>query len=244
MAYQDRIDAALALIDQHNAANGLLNDRFPGYVDKYSFVLTLKAAGAVAEDDLRNYLSREKICKFLFQCTTPAKFGVGDGTAVEPVVLAAKVTEALKGNKEVEDTPKPESETHYVSSKKAHRMSHRELVENFDPEEPDSPVATRLKSLSKREAFIVFSQGSTVDVEPTMKLLSEIKAGHKGRKVVDVDGTPKKVYKLGEMPEAFAEENPLYPSRPLRPDGTCDQLNRSWAGVPPGSSPIPAGHAQ
>jgi len=229
MAYQDRIDAALALIGQHNAANGLLNDKFPGYVDEEKFVRILKAAGAVTEEDLRNYISREKVCKFLVQCT----YVVIPEESVEPIVLAAKVTEALKGNKEAETVQTPEkNEGNYVSSKKAHRMSHRELVENFDPEEPDSPVATRLKSLSKGEPFVVYSDGRIIDVETTLKILTEIKAGHKGRTVIDVKGTPKKVYHLGEMPEAYAEENPLYPGRPLRPDGTCDQLNRSWAGVP------------
>ena len=233
MAYQNRIDAALALIDQHNAANGVEKEvKTPGHVDKEKFVRTLKAAGAVTEEDLRNFISREKVCKFLSQCT----FTVIPSEAVEPVVLAAKVTEALKGNKEAEAVQLPETkdggEGKYISSKKAHRLSHRELVENFDPEELDSPVATRLKSLSKGEPFVVYSDGRIVDVETTLKILSEIKAGHKGRTVIDVKGLPKKVYHLGEMPEAYAEENPLYPGRPLRPDGTCDQLNRSWAGVP------------
>jgi hypothetical protein len=37
---------------------------------------------------------------------------------------------------------------------------------------------------------------------------------------------------VGELPENYADENPLYRGRPLRPDGTCDQTNRSWEGVP------------
>ena len=37
---------------------------------------------------------------------------------------------------------------------------------------------------------------------------------------------------MGELPDAIADENPLYKGRPLRPDGTCDQTGRSWDGIP------------
>jgi hypothetical protein len=46
-----------------------------------------------------------------------------------------------------------------------------------------------------------------------------------------VDGVMKPLYRVGEKPDNLVDENPLYPGRALRPDGTCDQLNRSWAGV-------------
>jgi hypothetical protein len=80
----------------------------------------------------------------------------------------------------------------------------------------------------------------TLDIDATYTLVDEIKKGYPARvaakgevwAIVDVRGTPKPAYPMGYLPENFAEENPLYSGRPLRPDGTCDQTNRSWAGVP------------
>ena len=37
---------------------------------------------------------------------------------------------------------------------------------------------------------------------------------------------------FGDKKKEMVDENPIYAGRPLRPDGTCDQLNRSWEGVP------------
>jgi len=112
-------------------------------------------------------------------------------------------------------------------------MTPRELVEVYDPEEPESAVGKRLKDISKGQPFIVFAEGRMIDVETTYKLLSELKAGYpEGRKDIDVGGKTKKVYNLGYLPENYADENPLYPGRALRIDNTCDQTGRSWEGVP------------
>jgi hypothetical protein len=110
-------------------------------------------------------------------------------------------------------------------------MTPRELVEAFDPEDYSNPVGQRLAAVSKGEKFIVYSDARLVDVETTFKLLNEIKSGYPGRDDVDVNGAIKKVYRLGELPENYADENPLYRDRPLRPDGTCDQTGRSWEGI-------------
>ncbi len=65
----------------------------------------------------------------------------------------------------------------------------------------------------------------------THKLLTELKFGLKGRSDIVVHNEIKKVFKIGELNDNFADENPLYHNRPLRPDGTCDQTGRSWDGV-------------
>lgn len=224
MSYQEKIAAALAAINAHNVANGAES---AARVDDQKFAQSVIATGAITEDDLRDYLSREKVLKILVSC-------LPEGSTVEPSVLAAKVTDVLRGKKESDAvSATDDGGGKYVSSKKAHRMSHRELIECFDPDELDSPVAVRLRALSKGEPFLVYSQGRTVNIDVSVGLLAEIKAGHSGRTIVTVNGDPKEVYRIGELPAecAEAEENPLYINRPLRPDGTCDQLNRSWAGV-------------
>lgn len=110
-------------------------------------------------------------------------------------------------------------------------MSLEQLISVFDPEDTDSAVGKRLSSISKGQKFIVYSDGRAIDVPNTLKLLQEIKRGFNGREDLDVDGTIKKVYRIGDLPDNYVDENPLYRDRPLRPDGTCDQLGRSWEGI-------------
>lgn len=211
MSYQEKIDAILAIIREHNDAVGKDN---PGYVDEEKFIKSLKAFGATSEQDLSS-LSWEKITDLLVPSTI-------EGNVIKPEGLARKISKNWRGSK-TEESSAPV----YVSSKKATRMSPRELLEAFDPEEPDSAAGKRLKSLSKNQPFLIYKQGRIVDVNASLTLLMEVKQGYPARQVYE----QKKVYAIGELPEAYAEENPLYPGRPLRPDGSCDQLNRSWDGI-------------
>ncbi len=215
MAYQDKIDAALALVREHNDVVG--DGNTPGHVDENKFVQGLKAFGATSEDDLSS-LSWEKITDLLVPATT--------GVQIKPEGLARKIAKSWRGEgiEPKEDAATPV----YVSDKKAGRMTPRELLEAFDPEEPGSAVGKRLKSLSKGQPFLVYQQGRIVDVDASHTLLMEVKQGYPPRATF----ASKRVFKIGDLPEAYAEENPLYPRRPLRPDGSCDQLNRSWAGIP------------
>jgi len=50
-------------------------------------------------------------------------------------------------------------------------------------------------------------------------------------KTAFVSNRPFPVYRLGERLDAYADMNPLYPSRPLRSGEECDQTGRSWLGV-------------
>lgn len=215
--YQDKIDAAIALI---KLQNDVIGQGKAGYIDVEKFTNLLKAYGAVTEDDLKK-LSWENILDILNPAFDPKP-------EVLPKLLAEKLANIFRdktGEYVSEDKKRP------VSSKKAERMTPRELVECFDPEESDSPIGMRLKSISRGEPFIVFAQGRLLDIESTFKLLMEVKQGYSGVVTTNVNGNIKPVYKLGQLPDAYAEENPLYPGRPLRPDGTCDQTGRSWAGV-------------
>ncbi len=112
-------------------------------------------------------------------------------------------------------------------------MTLEELVRAFDPEDSSNPVGIRLKRYVGDNPFIVYDAGRTVNVDITLQLLKEVKEGYPCRKIFEVGESIKEVYSLGDLPDNFADENPLYPGRPLRPDGSCDQLNRSWQGVCP-----------
>lgn len=221
MSVQDKFDASLAIVNEHNTAVG--GDGKPGYINPETFISCIKASGGTSEERLKSF-SYEDILSCL-----PAVAVSGMSNTVKPVALAKDIAKVFRGNSD----KNPPDEKRPVGSKKAEKMTPKELVESYDPDESDNSVGKRLKDISRGEAFVVFADNNnTVDVETTLKLLLEVKGGYKGRKDIDVGGTIKAVYKVGDKVDAYADENPLYPSRPLRPDGTCDQTGRSWEGVP------------
>ena len=211
MTVVEMFDAALAVINEHNSVVGQGN---PGYLDPKQFTDCIKAAGGTTVDRLKS-LSYEDI----LACMPEAK--------VKPIALAKDIAKIFRGKEDATST----HDARPISAKKADRMSLRELVEAYDPEEADNPVGKRLREISKGEKFIVFVNGRTVDVETTLKLLQEIKQGFPGRDSIEVGSEVKEIHTLGDLPDNFVDENPLYRQRPLRPDGTCDQTNRSWNGV-------------
>jgi hypothetical protein len=214
MSLQEKFDSALALVNSHNNAIG---ENKPGFVNPEQFIDCIKASGGTTEDRLKGF-SYEDILNCLPSNTNPA------GVTIKPIYLAKDIAKVFRDKVEEEKRP--------VGNKKADRMTLKELIENFDPEDFDNAVAKRLREIVKDNKFIVYSSGRTVDIETTSKLLTEIKNGFGGLDNIDVKGQTKKVYKLGELPNFLADENPLYPNRKLRPDGTCDQTGRSWEDVP------------
>lgn len=216
MSYNDRIQAAQTLVEQHNEAIGGKDN--PGFINSDSFFACIKASGGTSEDRLSS-LSHEDI----LACMPGMQI---NGVEVKPRALAKEIANVFRSNQGAKEEKRP------VSGKKADKMTLRELVEALDPEDSSNSVGQRLATISKNQPFIVYLDGRLVDVESTFKLIQEIKGGYPGREDFDVGGTIKKVYRLGDLPENYADENPLYRDRPLRPDGTCDQTGRSWEGVP------------
>jgi len=208
MGIIEKFQAVLSIIEEHNSAIGGKDK--PGYVDPSGFEDSIKIIGGTSESRLKR-LSYEDI----LQCLP------GSGQ-LKPVALAKEIAAVFRGN---DDTKRPIS-THRVSF-----MNPEELIKAFDPEEYTNAVGKRLKDMSRGEAFIVFESGRIVDVDISMKLLKEVKQGYRGRDKVSVNGDIKPVYRVGQLPDAYADENPLYRNRPLRPDGTCDQTGRSWDGI-------------
>lgn len=210
MSYNDRIQAVQSAIDQHNEAVG--GEGKPGFINSEQFFQCVKATGGTSEERL-SALSHEDILACM-----------PEFNGVKPRVLAKEIANLFR-SKQVLDEKRP------ISGKKADKMTVKELVEAFDPEDSSNSIGKRLKEVSKGHKFIVYSEGRMVDLESTYKLLMEIKGGFPGREDFEVNGVIKKVYSIGEVPENYAEENPIYANRPLRPDGTCDQTGRSWEGI-------------
>lgn len=214
MSYESRIESVRALIKEHNEV--VTNKANIVNVD--GFIEYIKSSGGTSEERLLQ-VSHEDILEFLPEMSLGGKF-------VKPRILAKSIADIFRKKESTDNTEKRP-----ISAKKVDRMTLRELVEAFDPEDYSNSVGVRLSQISKKEPFIVYLNGRTVDVITTLKLLEEVKQGYSGRTDIDVNGNIKKVYRIGELPENYVDENPLYRNRPLRPDGTCDQTGRSWEGV-------------
>lgn len=107
------------------------------------------------------------------------------------------------------------------------RMTNKELVTAYDPNEPDSLVAERLKRKSGDKAFLVWIDGTVLpNVAASVECLEELIAGYDPRPSMIVEGQVCRVMRIGEHPNVWVDANPMNITEPLRTDGT------SAAGIP------------
>lgn len=220
MSFESKIVQVTELINNHNKSFPIeIPDKghgpsiIEGYVEVMGFIRKIKLMGATTEDHLKRFSYEE-----ILECLPKS-----DG--VKPVFLAKDIAKIFRGNDDKEES-KP------ISSKSAEKMTPQMLVAHFDPYDPDNAVGKRLSSMSKGEPFVVLTNTNQVNQEVTIELLAEIRKCYEGRAFyTSKDGTVYPVYRVGEVPDNFADENPIFAGRPLRPDGTCDQTGRSWEGV-------------
>lgn len=202
MTYDDKVERARVLVAQHNEA---VED--DSKVDFDSFLRELKKSGGTSEDRL-------SACSF----EDLEAMGL-------PKLLARDIGRVFRGTQET-------GRKAYITAARAGTMSVGDLLAQYDPREADNPVGKRLAEISKGHPAVVFNDDGTVNIAQSTILFNEIREGFPPRNTVVVEGIPQPVYHVGERPDQFADENPLYPGRVLRPNGDCDQTNRSWDGVP------------
>ena len=203
MSYDTKIQAVREIVEKHNA---VVADK--GKVVFDNFLKALQEQGGTTEEAIKS-CSYEDL----------QKMGL-------PVLIAKQAAKQFRS-----DENGKEQTVAYVSEKKAQQLTPKELLERFDPKDPDSTVAKRLKSLSRSKPFIVFNDGS-VNVPVSTQLLQEIRDDFPPREnFVDENNEVYEIYAIGQKPNAYASKNPLFSRRILRPDGTCDQTNRSWEGI-------------
>jgi hypothetical protein len=213
MSYEEKLDAARKLIEEHNS---ILGEKSNDKINLEDFIKFIKIAGGTSEERLKGFSYED-----ILTCMPPNYSEFSTPRTVKPFALAKDIAKIFRGKEEVK------TDAHPVSAKKVERMSLAELVAAYDPADSDNAVGKRLKEVCKGEKFIVFANGHTIDTVTTLKLLQELKQGYPGRN--EIDG--KEVHHVGVLPDNYVDENPLYKNRPLRPDGTCDQIGRSWEGV-------------
>ena len=216
MGTEEKFSAVLSIIEEHNSAVG--GPGSPGFIDQDAFVKEVKIVGGTSESRLKRFSYED-----ILACMRPAISAVGGVRPTPPTVLAKEIASIFRGK--TDDKPRP------VGSNRANRMTVDELVRALDPEDHTNAVGRRLKNMSRGEPFVVFGSGRIVDNDATIQLLEEVKQGYDGRETFQTSDGIKQVYKVGSLPDTYADENPLYPGRALRPDGACDQTGRSWDGV-------------
>ena len=203
MSYKEKIEKARTIIEAHNANC----DDDKSKVNADEFIKKLKAEGGTSDEAISS-------------CSFEDLGGMG-----LPKLLAKQVAQIFRGKDSGSRRP-------MLSATRVDSMSVKGLLEHYDPREPTNKVGTRLVKISKGKRCIVFTPDGKVDVEASEVLVNEVRDGFPERpNYTSGTGAPRKLYRVGERPGQYANENPCYPGRMLRPDGTCDQTNRSWNGV-------------
>jgi hypothetical protein len=175
-------------------------------VEFETFLANLQNAGGTTDEALK-YCTWEDL----------EKFGL-------PTLIAKQVANVFR-------TKEDGAERKAISEKKAQLMTPSELLTHYDPRNWDTFVGKRLKEIVGSKRCLVYNGDGSVNVSVSAKLVEEIRDGFDERDIMLVDDHPYKVYQIGERPDQFAFENPLYPGTLLRPDETCDKTNLCWAGV-------------
>lgn len=122
-----------------------------------------------------------------------------------------------------------------ITEMRATAMSADDLLTNYDPEGERNPAVTRrLKELAGDACFIRIKDDGSVDVLASVAYLREVRRGFTNREWVrDRDSNLMvKLYKAGERPVEFSDENPLYPGHVLKDGEVCSLTDRSWKNVP------------
>jgi hypothetical protein len=202
MSVKDKIAQVLALIEKHNTQVEDQADK----VNVDEFQRKLKNFGGTTEEALS-----ESKWEDLENCGLPR-------------FLARKAAEIFR------TAAAPDYSQ--LKPKTAEKMSVLYLLQEYEPSNPDSVAAKELKKRSYGKKFVAISPGGKVHAEASNKLFTETVFKHfPERDTYEVDGDDFRVYAIGEgSPETF-DESPIFKGRALRPDGTDDQLNRSWDGV-------------
>lgn len=203
MSYDSKIAAVRSLLEQHNSQVSDESQK----IEIDDFFDCLKSQGGTTEDALRASTWEDiENCKI-------------------PRILARQIASIFRSKDEKEESQG------YVKPSKAKAMSNRQLIEAYNPTEPDNPVAKELVRRAKGNQFLVIIDGK-VKVSESEDLLAELKLGHEPRETYFVDGVPRPVYKVGERPDNLVDVNPLFPNEVLRPHGDCVNINKSWQSIP------------
>jgi hypothetical protein len=205
MSYQKKLDSAIALIEEHNSKSSVK-------VNVIEFKEKLITLGGTTEDLLKEMKFED----------------IGDNNV--PVLLARRIARIFRTDIS-KDEDIDDGSGRVVSLKKADQMTYRDLLGNYNPADPESYVGKRLKRLSQGQPFIVYDNTGKVIVEQSFDLLTDVINGRPGIDTIMLSDIPWAVYRVGERPNHYFDENPLIPGSPLRSGETCEETKESWKDI-------------
>lgn len=129
-----------------------------------------------------------------------------------------------------ESTTSPRAAPRRRTKISAENARDEELVAEYDPDDPQSPVALRLAERSKGQPVLVFDQTGAYQPQATIKVLKEILAGDPPRSHIDFNGTLVGVWKVGTSPGNLIGLHPIDGTE-LRSDGTGVSDGLHWLGL-------------
>jgi len=203
MSFDSKIQSARQVIDEHNSTVDA-----PDKIDFDNFLQSLRKLGGTSEQTLKAVSWED-----LQSCGIPK---------IMARSLAHMFRQADNGSTK---------KSGYVSERKANGMDARGLLERYNPKDVKNAVGKRLKERSEGKCFIIFDNDGKVVVEESAKLLEDLENNLPEVDRAFVGGRPTATYRVGDRPDSYANENPIYPGRSLRSGETCDQTGRSWDGV-------------
>lgn len=139
-----------------------------------------------------------------------------------PRILARQIANAIFRKEEVK-----------LTNDSVANMSFTELFQNYDPTgQRNGQVLERLRTIAKTLPCVVFDSNGQVDVATSTLLLTDLTMNLTPLTSIVVAGELREVYKIGEVPNLYLDENPLRPGSPLRRNGECPETGLSWTSIP------------
>lgn len=206
MSFQDKLNSIVSFFDDYNSSN-----EDPFKVSHDEFCKLIKIQGIIDENDLKN-LSYENILECLPVFTVGVK-------QIKPINLAKNIAKVFRGKEEI-----------YFSTKKVESMSLVELLNNFNPNN-NNIIYKKLLDLSKGKPCIIYNEDNSINTELSLILLEELIKGYNPRDKFIKEDKIYDIYKIGELPSEYVDENPLFPGNPLRPDSSCQFTNVNWKDI-------------
>ena len=208
-SYDHKITAAQAIVEEHNSHIDEADSESRLSWDE--ILIKLKKMGGTTEETLR-----EMTWEDIQDCEVPR-------------ILARRIANQVFRRNDKE-----------LTADKIAAMSFAELFESYDPSgETNSAVRDRLKVESDGRRCIAFdpSDSTKILILASVKALRQLKDGLPEQESVYITQSAvngkilTKLYRIGETPNEFVDENFLYPGKILR-DGICDNTGRKLTDVP------------
>lgn len=195
-------------------------------VDKDKLLTALSGIGVEPDDEdslevARVYGDIEKV--FTDAGAKPARAAMGVDVLIR--LDDAEEAEYVK----LAEQPKSDVAQLLEAQRPVEQWKDQELVEAYGID-GDLRVTDTLAKRSKGQAFVVFNDDGSTDVELTVELLRLTRRQTIPEKYPNKDGKLKSVYRIGEFPMTYVEESPLFEDVILV-NGFCQESNLSWANV-------------